>query len=68
MEKWNKRGAGRVKVNSSENLDVCALLKLDSPPSRRRNASCSPLENLSALHIQRARHIKKLDIRFPTDF
>lgn len=44
------------------------LLKFNSPPSCKCNACCSPLENLNMLHMQHVRYIKKLDIRFPTDF
>lgn len=33
VENWNKRGAGRVKANSLQILNVCGLLKLNCPPS-----------------------------------
>lgn len=65
-----KRGR-QGKRDLLENLNVYGLLKLNSPPSY---TSYSPLESLNmstqqnTLHIQHARHIKKFDIRFPTDF
>lgn len=51
-ENWNKRGTGRVKVNSLQILNVCGLLKLNCPPSCRCNTFCSPLESLYALQVQ----------------
>lgn len=65
MENWNKRGAGRVKTNSLENLNVCGLLKLNSTPSHRHKTSCSPQESSTCYTFSMQDTLRNSILGFP---